>query len=133
LRLRRGTRRRRQGLRLAARIGNGHGVRHIANDDRVVDVAVDHVVRRGRRHISRRTDPYRHWPVYRHRQQEESDGRRRRREQQEFRRRRRQENDGRRRRRCEREVRIVEHEDRSLDKDNLLRRRRRQIVGEGCE
>ena len=98
-----GLSRRRQGLRLATWIGNRHGVCHIADDDRVVDVAVDHIVRWRRCHVSRRTNPHRHRSVHRHRQKKESYGRRRRRQQHEFGRRRCKEDDRWRRRRRERE------------------------------
>jgi hypothetical protein len=115
-------------LGLTTRIGNRHGICHIVDDDRVVDVVVNHVVRRWR-HISGRTDPDGNRLVDRHRQDEKRQGRRRWREHDEFRRRRRQENDGRWRRRREREHRIVKDENRPPDIDDFFRRRRRQIVG----
>jgi len=67
--------RRRDGLSLARRVRDRHGIGHIVDDDRVVHVVVDHVVRR-RRHVSGRTHPNGYWPVDRHRQHKNSDGRR---------------------------------------------------------
>jgi hypothetical protein len=112
---------------LTTRIGNRHGIRHIVDNDRVVHVVVNHVVRR-RRHVSGRTDPDGNRLVDRHRQDEKRNGRRRRREHDEFRRRRRQENNRRWRWRREGEDRIVKDKNRPPDVDDFFRRRRRQIV-----
>jgi len=124
--------RRRHGLRLATRIRNRHGVRHVVDDDRVVNVVVDQVVRR-RRYVSGRTDPDGNGPVNRHRQHEKSHRRRWRCEYHKLRRWRREENDWRWWRRRERECRIVKDEHRPPDIDDLFRRRRRHVIGQGRE
>jgi len=124
--------RRRHGLGLAGRIRNRHGVRHVVNDDRVVDVGVDQVV--GRRcHVGWWTDPDRNRPVDWHRQHEKSHGRRWRCEHHELRRRWRKQNDGQWRRRRERKDRIVKHENRSPDIVDFFRRGRGQVIGHGRE
>jgi hypothetical protein len=119
--------RRRHSLGPTARIGNRHGVRNIVDDDRVVNVVVDHVVRR-RRHVGRRTYPDRNRPIDRDRQQEKSNRWRRRCKHHKLRRRRSKENDRQRRRRRKREDRIIEDENRPLDIDDLFRRGRRQVI-----
>jgi hypothetical protein len=119
--------RRRHGLGLTARIGNRHGVRHIINDNRVVDVVVNHVVRR-RRHVSGRTHPDGNRSVDRHRQHKKSHGRQWRCQHHKPRRWRRQENDRWWRRRREREYRIIKDENRPADIDDFFRRRRRQVI-----
>ncbi len=117
----------RNGRGLAALVRDGDRVGHIVDDDRVVNVVVDDVVRR-RSHVLRRTHPDRNWPVYRHGQQENSPRRRWRCQHNEFGRRRRQEDDRYGGWWRETEYRIVERKYRPLEIDDLLRRRRRQII-----
>ena len=78
---------------LSAPVRDGDRIRHVVDDDRIVNVVVDDVVRR-RRHVSRRTHPNRNRPVNRHRQQENPHRRRGRFQHDEFRRGRRQEEAG---------------------------------------
>src|SRR5262249_18672809 len=124
--------RRRDGLGLTAWIGDRDGICHVVDYNRVVDVVVDHVVRR-RGHVSGRTNPEGNRPVDRHWQDEKGYGWWRRREHHEFRRWRRQENDRRQRWRRKAEDGIVEDENRPAAIDNFVRGRRRQVIGYGRE
>jgi hypothetical protein len=125
---------RRYRFRLTAPFRDRDRLRRIVDDDRVVDVAEDHVVGR-RRHILRRTDIDRHWLVDRHRQHEDLNRRRWWRQHDKFRRRWRQEDHRRRWRRCESKDGIIEYEYRPFHVDDLVRRRWRHFVlddGEGA-
>src|SRR5262249_26271374 len=82
----------RNGRGLAALVRDGGRVGHIVDDDRVVNVVVNYVVR-WRGDVLRRTHPNRNGPVYRHGQQENSHWRRWRCQHNEFGWRRRQEDD----------------------------------------
>jgi ATP-dependent exoDNAse (exonuclease V) beta subunit len=108
---------------LSAQVRDGDRIRHVADDDCIVNVVVDDVVRRWS-HVSRRTHPNRNGPVNRHRQQEDSHRRRGRFQHYEFGRRRCQEEDRRGRWWHEAKYRIVEHEYRPANVNDLLRRRR---------
>jgi len=112
---------------LSARVRDGDRIRHVVDDDCIVNVVVDDVVRR-RSHVSRRTHPNRHGPVNRHRQQEDPHRRRRRFQHDEFGWGRRQEEDRHRRWWREAKYRIVEYENRPANVNDLLRGRRWQIV-----
>jgi hypothetical protein len=112
---------------LTTAILDGHNIRRVIDDDRVVDIVEDHVVGR-RRHIERWMTPHRNRHEHRDREHEGLDRGRRLRQHDEFRWRRRQEIDRRRRRRCEAEVRIVEREHRVIDIDPFFRRWRRHVI-----
>jgi len=114
-------------LGLALRVRDRDQVGRVVDDDRVVDVVVDDVARR-RLDLRRRRHPHRHWPILGDRQHESDRWRGRRRQIDEVNRRRRKENDRRRRRRGKAEVRIGKHQDRPVDIDDFIGRRRRQAV-----
>jgi hypothetical protein len=128
LRRRRHRRRRSHGLSLAAGVSDRHGIRHVVDDDRIVDVVVDDIVGR-RRYVRGWADPNRNRSVDRDWQDEKRNGRRGRREHHEFRRRRRQEDDRRGRWRRKRKDRVVKDEYRPLNIDDFFRQRRRQVIG----
>ena len=112
---------------LTTAILDGHNIRGVIDDERVVDVVEDHVVGR-RRHIDRRITPRWNRHEHRDREHESFDRGRRLRQYDEFGWWRRQEIDRRRRRRCEAEVRIVEREHRAIDIDSFFGRWGRHIV-----
>jgi hypothetical protein len=114
-------------LRLAVRIGDGHHIGGVVDDDGVVNVVVDDVVRR-RRHMPGRPHPHRDRHVIRTRQDEGIGWGRWRRQVIEVDRTRRQEDDRRRRGRRKIEIRIVERQNRPLDIDHFIRRWRRHVV-----
>jgi hypothetical protein len=92
-----------------------------------VNVIVDDVVRR-RTHIFGRTHIVRYRHEQRLRQVKQADGRWRRLQYHKILRRRRQIVNWRRWRRREIEIRIAEHQHRAIDIDDLIRRRRRNVI-----
>ena len=121
-------RRRCDGLSLAAWSGDVHHIGGLVDNDSVVSVAVDNVVRR-RRDIFGRAHPDRDRHVIRTRQEECIGRRRWRRQVDEIHRSWRQEDDRRRWRRRKVEIGIVERQHRALNINHFIRRRRRHVVG----
>jgi hypothetical protein len=117
---------------LTLRVGDRDQIGRVVDDDRVVDVVVDDVARR-RLYLRRRRHPHRYRPILRYRQHESDNWRWWRRQIDEVNRRRRQENDRRRRRRRKAELGIVKHQDRPIDIDDFIGRRRRQAVIDDLE
>ena len=132
-RLRLGRRRRLSGRRdcltLPGRIGHRHRIGRVVDDDGVVNVVVDEVIRR-RLNVLRWIDPYRHRHIDRNRKNVFVNRRRRRSQIDEVDRLRRQEKYRRWRRRFKSEIRIVENQYRPLDVNDFFRRRRRDIVAD---
>jgi len=123
---------RRDGLRLAAGVGDRHGIGRVVDDDRVVDVVVDDV-RWRRRHIGRTIVICRERNVFGNWQNKDAECRRRRGQDHELRRRRRQEEYRRRRRRNESVVRIIEDKHRPAEINHLFFQGRRHIVSDHGE
>ena len=113
-------------------IRDGNHVSGVVDYDRVVNVLVDDVVRRWR-HIFRRPYPNRNWRIVRHRKHERRDRRGRRPKIDKINRPWRQKDNRRRRWRSKSKIRIVEHQHRTFNVNNFLRRRRRNIVGNDYE
>jgi len=124
--------RRRDRLTLPGRIGHRNRIGRVVDNDGVVNIVVDEVIRR-RRNVLRRIDP--HW--YRHINRNGKNvgiNRRRWRSQiDKVDRPRRQEKYRRRRRRFKSKIRIVENQYRPFNVNDLFRRRRRYIVGDDFE
>ena len=114
-------------MRLPLRICDNDRVCRVVDDDPVVDVVVNNVRRRGS-DLPRRDNPDRHRPILRHRQHESDHRRWRRGQVYEIDRRRRKKDCRRLGRRSKTEIRIIEHEHRSVDVNNFVRRRWRDIV-----
>jgi hypothetical protein len=112
---------------LALRVGDRDKIGRVVDDDRVVDVVVDDIARR-RLDLRRWCHPYGYRPILGDRQHESDHRRGWRRQIDEVNRRRRQENDRWRRRRLKAELGIGKHQDRPVDIDDFIGRRRRQAV-----
>ena len=133
LRLRcRGLRWRGESLGLPTWIGNYNGIGGVIDDDSIVDVVVDDIVRRWR-NVFWRVDPDRYWNINRNRQNICIHRRWRRSQIHEVDRSRRQEKHRRRRRRLKSEIRIIENQYRPFDINHLFRRRRRNIIADDFE
>jgi hypothetical protein len=109
------------------RVGDRDKIGRVVDDHRVVDVVVDDVAWR-RLDLRRWSHPHRYRPILGDRQYESDHWRRRRWQIDEVNRRRRQENDRWRRWRLKAELRIGKHQDRPVDIDDFIGRRRRQAV-----
>ncbi len=127
----RGLNRRRDRLGLPGRIGHRHRIGDVVDDNGVVNVVVDEVIRR-RRNVLRGIYVHRYRHINRNGKNVFVDRRRWRSQIDEEDRPRRQEND-RRRRWLKSEIRIVENQYRPFDVNDLLRWRRRHIVGDDIE
>jgi hypothetical protein len=117
---------------LPGRIGHRHRIGGVVDDNSVVDVVVDEVVRR-RLNVSRRIDPHRYRHIHRNGQDIFIDRRRRRRQVDEIDRPRRQEKHRWRWWRFKSKIRIVENQHRPFDVNHLFRRRRQHIVADDFE
>jgi hypothetical protein len=121
--------RRRDRLRLPGRIGHRNRIGRVVDNNSIVDVVVDEVIRR-RRNVPRWIDPHWHRHINRNGKNVFINWRRRRRQIDEVDRARRQEKYRRRRRRFKSEIRIVENQYRPFDVNDFFRRRRRYIVAD---
>jgi hypothetical protein len=110
-------------------ISDRNDVSGVVDDDGIVDVVVDDVVRR-RCDVLWGPDPHRDRRVVWNRKHKRIDRRRRRRKIDKIHRPGRQKDDGRRRWRSKTEVRIVEYQHPPFNVNDLLRWRRRHIVGD---
>ena len=119
--------RRRDRLSLPGRIGHRNRIGRVVDDNGVVNVVVDEVIRR-RRNVLRRIYVYGDRHINRNRKNVFIGRRRWRSQIDEEDRPRRQEKDWRRRRWFKSEIRIVENQDRPFDVNHLFRRRRRHII-----
>jgi hypothetical protein len=123
---------RRDCLSLPGRIGHRDRIGRVVDDNGIVNVVVDEVVRR-RRNVPRRIDPHRHRHIDRNGKNVFINRRRRRSQIDEVDRPRRQEKYRRWRRRFKSEIRIVENQHRPFDVNDFFRRRRRHIVADDIE
>jgi hypothetical protein len=128
----RGLNRRRDGLSLPGRIGHRNRIGRVVDDDGVVNVVVDEVVRR-RRNVLRWIDVHGYRHINRNRKNVFIDRRRWRSQIDEEDRPRRQEKYRRRRWWFKSEIRIVKNQYWPFDVDHLFGRRRRYIVGDDVE
>jgi hypothetical protein len=124
--------RRRNCLSLPGRIGHRNRIGGVVDNDSIVDVVVNEVVRR-RRNVPRWIDPNRHRHIDRHGKNVFINRRRRRSQIDEIDRPRRQEEYRGWRRRFKSEIRIVENQYRPFDVNDFFRRRRRHIVADDFE
>ncbi len=129
---RRGLSRRRDCLSLPGRIGHRNRIGRVVDDNGIVNVVVDEVVRR-RRNVPRWVDPHRHRHVDRNGKNVFINRRRWRSQIDEVDRPRRQEKYRRRRWRFESEIRIVENQHRPVDVNDFFGRRRGHIVADDIE
>jgi hypothetical protein len=124
--------RRRDRLRLPGRIGHRNRIGRVVDDNSIVDVVVDEVVRR-RRNVLRWIAPHWHRHVNRNGKNVFINRRRWRSQIDEVDRLRRQEKHRRRRRRFKSEIRIVENQHRPFDVNDFFGRRRQHIVADDIE
>jgi hypothetical protein len=126
---RRGLSRRRDCLTLPGWIGHRNRIGRVVDDNSIVDVVVDEVVRR-RRNVLRWIAPHGHRHINRNGKNVFINRRRWRSQIDEVDRPRRQEKYRRRRRRFKSEIRIVENQYRPINVNDLFRRRRQYIVAD---